>query len=161
MNVISANDSAALDFALGAVETPHFLPMHGSPRLLLVDDDVRLLDLESRTLRALGYQVTTSADPLVALDMLRANPGGFDLVITDLRMDAMNGLELARSVFEERADMPVVMISGNMSELEEDGARAMGVSEVLRKPLEKDKLARRIRAALDQVPRSSSPGDRR
>jgi len=71
----------------------------GSERILLVDDDQAIAELEQRILENLGYQVTMTTSSLKALDLFRARPARFDVVITDMNMPNLQGDDFAKKFF--------------------------------------------------------------
>ena len=114
--------------------------------VLCVDDDQALLTLTKRLLEREGYCVKGYTDPSEALAAVRAEPGRFDLVVTDYRMPSMTGLALARALREIRADLPVVLASGYITDdvrLEAPGA---GVSALVSKPY----AAKELREVIDR-----------
>ena len=85
----------------------------GKARLLVVDDEpIALRNLE-RVLAKEGYAVTTAASGQAALKLLR--PGAFDLVLTDLRMEKVDGMEVLRRARENDPDLEVILITGYAS----------------------------------------------
>lgn len=102
-------------------------------RVLYVDDDPQLVELARWTLGKLGHDVTGYTDPAAALDEFQRRPGEFDAVVTDLAMPGLSGLELTRRLLAARADVPVVVTSGYVSEENETAARAAGARAVLQK----------------------------
>jgi two-component system, cell cycle sensor histidine kinase and response regulator CckA len=96
----------------------------------------------------LGYRVTAETDPIAALAALRAAPETFDLLLTDLTMPAMSGLELLREARQVRPDLPVVLATGYGGGLNQDQARALGVRELLFKPATVVSLGAAMRRAL-------------
>lgn len=84
--------------------------MAGSLRILVVDDDPYLLDLLIETLKTIGYEAGGAADAAQALTLLRQT--AVDLVITDIKMPGMSGIELARRIHQEYPRLPVIFISG-------------------------------------------------
>lgn len=84
----------------------------GGERVLLVDDEALIIDMGSEMLAALGYRVTASQDPQEALENLRQDPLGVDLVITDLAMPNLKGDDLARALHDIRGDLPVILCTG-------------------------------------------------
>lgn len=148
MNVISANDSAALDFALGAVETPHFLPMHGSPRLLLVDDEPMLLSSLCELLKDRGFQLFTATRGSEAVEQLSKMQ--FDLVLLDLRLPDFGGHEIMDIINARGIDVKVIVLSGDTGIEAAIGALKRGAYDYLRKPHTREELLQTIDNALRQ-----------
>ncbi len=88
-----------------------------------------------RSLERLGYRVVACGDAAEALVRFRADPAAIALVLTDLNMPGLSGVELARLVLEVRPEMPVLLTSGFISEEVRQSALANGVREILRKPV--------------------------
>jgi DNA-binding NtrC family response regulator len=80
--------------------------------LLIVDDEPNLLDLLSRYLGRLGYQVETCGDAQNALALFQAGPDRFSLAITDLSLPSMNGEELIERMRQLRPGLPAIITSG-------------------------------------------------
>ncbi|MEW6594111.1 MAG: response regulator [Thermodesulfobacteriota bacterium] len=130
---------------LSAVTAERALP-RGRERILFVDDEPVLARLGEEMLTRLGYRVTAFTSSVEALQAVAGRPDGFDLVVTDLTMPKMTGLELARRL---TADLPVVLCTGYSEEAVEEAAREIGIACCLRKPLDLQELALAVRAALD------------
>ena len=84
----------------------------GNQHIMYVDDEESLSRVMTRTFVRLGYRCTPFTDPVVALHEFRSAPRAYDVVITDLQMPAMSGLDMARAVRAVRPDTPVAVISG-------------------------------------------------
>jgi PAS domain S-box-containing protein len=127
-----------------------FRPRHGTENILLIDDEPSLVDLGKRMLENLGYNVlaTQSADD--ALERLTANPGAFDLIITDQTMPDIPGDVLAKKVFRIRPELPVIICTGYSAVLNPEKALASGVRAVLMKPLDRRELSEAVRRVLDE-----------
>jgi signal transduction histidine kinase/ActR/RegA family two-component response regulator len=123
----------------------------GNERILLVDDEPQIVDMEKRILEKLGYRVTARSNGGDALKALQEQPDGFDLVITDMTMPQMTGDRLACHVWEIRPDIPVILCTGYNEMISEDKANAMGIRKFLLKPVDKEELAVAIRNALDST----------
>lgn len=110
--------------------------------ILVVDDDSRILDLESLRLRRLGHTVTTCETAEEALDVLRQAPTPVDLVITDYKMPGMGGLQLTHDLQndDEMSAIPVVMMTGYREEVTEEEVHDVGVDMLLTKPVEQGEL---------------------
>ncbi len=81
-------------------------------RILVAEDDDGVRHLVSRALRLEGHDVTACEDGEVALDRLRAENGAFDLVLSDIRMPAMTGIELAHATAAAWPDLPILLMTG-------------------------------------------------
>ncbi len=125
-------------------------PRTGSERILLVDDEEALADLGKEILETLGYQVTAKTSSLEALEIFRAQPDAFDLVITDMTMPSLTGRELAEKIIAIRYDMPIILSTGFSDLVNEKQAKEAGIREFVMKPYEIRTLAGAIRKALEQ-----------
>ncbi len=113
-------------------------------RILLVDDDESIVFLITRLLERQGYRVSGYTDPHTAVAAVRAAPGEFDLVVTDYNMPGMSGLEVARALRQIRADLPVALASGYITEALRAEAPAAGVIDLIYKPNTADELCRAV-----------------
>jgi PAS domain S-box-containing protein len=138
-------------------ETPRREVARGSgERVLYVDDETALVQLATRILNRLGYQVSGYTDPSEALQAFRSHPQDFDVVVTDLSMPGMSGFDLARGLLEIRPELPIVMTSGHVRPEDQDTAVRIGIRELILKPNTVDELGR----ALDELLRNrGKPGD--
>jgi PAS domain S-box-containing protein len=102
--------------------------------VLYIDDEKALVFLAERQLTSLGYRVTSSTDPVKALELFRANPMDFDAVVTDISMPGMSGIELAKAVLEIRQDIPLVITSGYIRDEDVRAAAAIGILNLILKP---------------------------
>ncbi|MDR5900782.1 MULTISPECIES: two-component system response regulator GlrR [Halomonas] len=125
--------------------------------ILLVDDDVSLLRLLGMRLESRGYRLTTAASGREALRSLEVNRP--DLVITDLRMDEMDGLMLFREVQRAAPGLPVILLTAHGSIPDAVAATREGVFSFLTKPVDRDELFAAIEDALTQVPGGLTDGD--
>ncbi|PTX98586.1 transporter substrate-binding domain-containing protein [Opitutus sp. ER46] len=103
--------------------------------ILLVDDDDDCLRGVRQALTQLGYRVTAFSRAEEALAAYRARPDGFRLIITDLAMPGMNGLQFVSAVRTLDPEKPIVLASGFFSEAEEAEAHRLHVSRCIHKPL--------------------------
>ena len=106
-------------------------PVGTGRQILYVDDDAALVFLVKRLLERRGIRVMAHTSQQAALDALRANPAGFDLVLTDYNMPDISGLDVARAVRQIRADLPVVVATGFIDETLRAQAVDAGVREVI------------------------------
>ena len=126
-------------------------PPTGKERVLFVDDESSLIELGERILVYLGYQVTTRTSSIEALELFRAKPDDFDLVVTDYTMPNMTGGELAKHILAIRPEMPIVLCTGFSEVFTEDKARALGIQGYVMKPISIHDLAKICRSVLDQA----------
>lgn len=117
-------------------------------RLLLVDDDPGLLKLLGMRLVSEGYSVVTAESGPEALRVLGREK--VDLVISDLRMDEMDGLQLFSEIQKGRPGMPVIILTAHGSIPDAVAATQQGVFSFLTKPVDKDALYKAIDEALEQ-----------
>jgi len=120
----------------------------GGEHILLVDDEEMLVDMMQQVLEQLGYSVSAHTNSSAALDSFRAQPKVYDLLITDMTMPGMNGLELTRAVKEVRNDFPVILCTGFNEQVSEKSAQSMGIQALVMKPVGMQKLAETIRSVL-------------
>ncbi len=110
-----------------------------SPRLgrgqhvLYIDDDELMAVMVEQLLAREGYCVSCHRDPLAALAELRADPGRFDIVVTDFNMPGRSGLEVAQETAVIRPALPVVISSGYLTDELHNEARKLGVHALLQK----------------------------
>ncbi|HEV8548116.1 MAG TPA: ATP-binding protein, partial [Polyangiaceae bacterium] len=124
---------------------------HGE-RILLVDDEGLLSAAMARFVEHLGYRPVEFRHSVAALAAFRKEPSAYDALITDLTMPELTGIDLIREVRAIRAELPVVLVSGSTGGISSEELRALGVSELLSKPLSYATLAASLKRALSQTP---------
>jgi two-component system, cell cycle sensor histidine kinase and response regulator CckA len=122
----------------------------GSERILFVDDERSLTQLFKIQLEKLGYHVRTFNDPIEALADFRAKPSDYDLVITDMTMPHMVGIELTEEIMRIRADIPAILCTGTTDGIATDSLHHAGVRELVIKPFPISTLAALVRKVLDE-----------
>ncbi|EGG99959.1 Putative sensory histidine kinase YfhA [gamma proteobacterium IMCC2047] len=122
--------------------------------ILLVDDDPSLRKLLAMRLEAENYQVTTASDGQQALAEL--NVQDIDLVVSDLRMDGMSGIELFEAIQRQYTGLPVILITAQGTISDAVSATQKGVFGFLTKPVDKNELLSQIGQALAQTSRVGS-----
>ena len=122
----------------------------GNECILLVDDERELVEMEKRILESLGYSVTSRVSSIEALELFRAKPDQFDLVITDQTMPNMTGDKLTGELRRIRPDIPVILCTGYSELISSERAKALGISKFLMKPLNMIALSDAIREILKQ-----------
>jgi CheY-like chemotaxis protein len=118
-------------------------------RILYVDDEPAIARLGRRHLTSLGYEAFSTTSPSEALELIKADPGRFDLVISDMAMPEMPGDQLVAEIFAVNPKIPAIICTGYSSRMSESKAVEMGVGAFLMKPLNKSELAEKIRQVLD------------
>ncbi len=121
----------------------------GNERILIVDNEPCVTRVIETVLSGLGYQATASNVPLEAAKMLFKNPRAFDLILVNRVMPGMSGEDFASEALALRKDLPVLLITGYAAPDAVDRALAMGIREVLIKPIQDERLALAVRRALD------------
>jgi CheY-like chemotaxis protein len=122
----------------------------GKERILLVDDEERLLEMAKRMLESLGYKVIAESSSVKALETFNSDPDQFDLIITDQSMPNISGSELAAEVLKARPDIPIILCSGFSSKVSAENADEKGISKYLDKPYTKNILSEAVREVLDK-----------
>lgn len=129
----------------------------GVERILVVEDEAAVRAVATRTLEHLGYEVVAVADGLAALEKFRADPDRVDLVLTDVVMPRMGGVELAQALREERPDLPLVFMSGYTGRETPWNGNIAELGPMLEKPFTRAGLAGAIRKVLDQPRGAATP----
>src|SRR6266851_3711561 len=124
-----------------------------STHILVIDDDTRLTSALRRTLAYEGYQVSSAANGEVALAQVRLKPP--DLVILDLMLPGMDGLEVCRRLREAGEQMAILMLTARDTVMERVTGLEMGADDYLVKPFASAELLARIKVLL----RRSNPPD--
>jgi len=125
------------------------VPKGRGERVLYVEDEGPLGHMGRKILERLNYAVEVHTSPLAALRAFRARPENYQLIVTDLTMPAMTGIELAREVLRVRPGIPIILMTGYAGSLDAGQARAAGFTELLLKPLSLDVLANAVSRALN------------
>ena len=121
----------------------------GNERIMIVDDEQAIININKEALTHHGYTVTAFPDGVQALQEFRKHPDRYDLVITDMAMPYMEGTELAQKLMEIRPNIPIILSSGYSEMLNKAKIEAMGIKEFIRKPVVLSNLLRTTRKVLD------------
>lgn len=121
----------------------------GSERILLVDDDPRLVTILDRALSGMGYRVTSMTDSTAAMKVFEQDPEAFDLVLTDMTMPKLTGKDLAERMLQLRPDIPVIMCTGYSEVMDSHEAKVIGIRKFIMKPIVKKDLGVILRSVLD------------
>jgi CheY-like chemotaxis protein len=131
-----------------ASEVARELPRGHGETVMIVDDERPLVALAEEMLADLSYEPVGYDSSVAALQAFRADPQRFDLVLTDETMPDLVGTELAREILQLRPDVPIVLMSGYAGAQLAERAGAVGIREVLRKPLVSSDIAESLARVL-------------
>jgi PAS domain S-box-containing protein len=120
----------------------------GNERILVVDDEEMIATMEKLMLERMGYQVVSFSSSNEALKAFGSDPDCFDLVISDMTMPYMTGLQLASRVKALRADIPVIICSGFSDQINKDTIRNQCIEGYVMKPVSRKELSETIRQVL-------------
>jgi PAS domain S-box-containing protein len=123
----------------------------GTEKILIVDDEESIVKMEKKMLERLGYRVTATNDSRKALEIFKANPEKFDLVITDMTMPYMTGIQLANEIKNTRIDTPIIICSGFSDQVNQDTYEEIGIQGYITKPVIKREMAQMIKEVFDKV----------
>ncbi len=121
----------------------------GTEHILVVDDEIAITKVLSRTLQQLGYSITRRNSSLEALELFKIKPNHFDLVITDMTMPNMTGDKLAIEIISIRPSIPVILCTGYSKNITTEKVLETGIRALVHKPIINADLARTIRTVLD------------
>ena len=121
----------------------------GNERILVVDDEENVCRVMSKMLKRLGYDVTANTSSADTLALFRTFPDEFDLVITDMTMPNLTGLQLSQELLEIRPDIPIIICTGFSEQVDKEYAKKVGIREFVLKPVVKAELSNIIRKVLD------------
>ena len=122
----------------------------GRESILVVDDDEGVVYLMNAMLEHLDYKVEMHTSSLEAFKALQRHPDQYDLVISDLTMPNMTGLDLSKRLQEIRSGIPIIIITGYGDNINHDIEKHSGIKKVLQKPVRTEEVASAIREVLDQ-----------
>ncbi len=121
----------------------------GSERILIVDDQEDVLQIETEMLETLGYDITGMTKAQEALDHFAGDSNQYDLVITDMTMPDMTGDRLAEQLRRVRPDIPIVLATGFSELISREKAESMGLDGFLTKPVQLSEMSEMIRKVID------------
>ncbi|PIE61972.1 MAG: hypothetical protein CSA29_00565 [Desulfobacterales bacterium] len=120
----------------------------GKERILVVDDEKVVAEVETQILKRLGYDAISYHDSLSTLERFKHNPNEFDLIVSDMSMPKMTGYRLAKEILATRPDMPIIICTGFSDKLDKEKLAMIGVKGVLMKPVMKSDLAQMVKKVL-------------
>jgi CheY-like chemotaxis protein len=116
----------------------------------VVDDEKSIVDMVKEMLETLGYEAVPRYSSTDALEAFRARPESFGLVITDMTMPHMTGIDLAREILTIRPNTPIILCTGFSDTVDENNIKLLGIKELLMKPVSMHDLAVAARKILVQ-----------
>jgi DNA-binding response OmpR family regulator len=131
----------------------------GSPKILIVDDDLESRNLLSEVLQANGYAVGAVADGAAAREEL-GRDGEYQIILADLRMPKESGLDLLRNLRQQNARYTVILMSSFISGTERKLAQELGAHALLEKPFRLSELLQIVGELAGKPLVSLSPGER-
>lgn len=123
-------------------------------KVLVVDDDAKTVDLVKLYLNRDGYRVITASDGDEALRLARENQP--DLIVLDLMLPGMNGLDVCR-VLREESEVPIIMLTALTTDEDRLKGLELGADDYVTKPFSPRELAARVRAVLRRLPGERGP----
>jgi PAS domain S-box-containing protein len=133
------------------IHSPSELPRGHGELILIVDDEEALLTVCKKIFEKIGYTVVVCSDPASAIKEFSARPADFSLVITDLTMPGMTGIDLAGALWKIRPAMPIILTTGYGGSVTAEGAKGLGLRELVFKPLTIDAAAHAVQRVLRSV----------
>lgn len=122
--------------------------IESSTQILVIDDDEDILNLFSDFLKKEGYGVTSFLDPFKALEEIHRRPQRYSIIITDIRMPGISGIELIRRIYKINHDIKVIIISA--FELNGEDLRNIRYDNFMEKPVHMHYLVQTIERILKQ-----------
>ncbi len=119
--------------------------------ILVVDDDQAVRDALRRALRMQGYDVSVAGDGEEALLKLRANPNATDLLIVDILMPRLDGIEMTRRLRADGSQVPILMLTARDQVADRVAGLEAGADDYLVKPFALEELVARVRALLRRL----------
>jgi two-component system response regulator MprA len=119
--------------------------------ILVVDDDQAVRDALRRALRMQGYEVSVASDGEEALLKVRANPNSTDLLIVDILMPRLDGLEMTRRLRADGSQVPILMLTARDQVADRVAGLEAGADDYLVKPFALEELIARVRALLRRL----------
>lgn len=117
-------------------------------KILLVEDDDSVRAFTARALGVDGHKVEAAEDGEAGLSILNEENGGFDLVLSDIRMPVMDGLEMARNAADAYPGLKILLMTGYAEQRERAGDVARMIIDVVPKPFTLAEIRKAVTAAL-------------
>jgi PAS domain S-box-containing protein len=125
------------------------LPQHGHETILVVDDEPSIVYMTAQMLRRLGYRVEAKVSPHEAIELLQSESHKIDLVISDMTMPQMTGVQLFEKVKQIQPDLPVIICTGHSDLINPKKAKELGIAALAMKPITRQTITKAVRDVLD------------
>ena len=126
-----------------------FAPLPGTESIMVIDDEETLVHMVQKYLISLGYTVKGFSRSLEAVAYFSDHPNQFDLILTDLNMPGLTGLEVSEKILGIRKDIPIVLCTGYSKNITREKLRSTGIRAFLMKPVTQYALSTILRDILD------------
>jgi CheY-like chemotaxis protein len=115
-----------------------------SRSILLVDDEESIRSVTQIILMREGFKVDSASDGTQALELFKANPGKYDLIVTDKSMPKMSGVELTKAIRDSKSDIPIMLSTGQLGVADEKEFKDIGITAFIQKPWTANELIEKI-----------------
>jgi len=119
-------------------------------KILYIDDEIELIELGKKILSKLEYNVFAYSNSLEALEAFKKSPYSFDLIITDMTMPKLTGLELAEKIRNINKDIPIILNTGYIDSINKHNLKDYGINAVITKPLNTRNIGEIIQNVLNK-----------
>ena len=132
------------------VEVPEIeQPQQGHETILVVDDEPSIVYMTAQMLRRMGYRVEARVDPHEAIELLQAGSPKIDLVISDMTMPQMTGIQLFEKMKMIQPEIPVIICTGHSDLINPKKAKELGIAALAMKPITRQVITKAVRDVLD------------
>jgi signal transduction histidine kinase/CheY-like chemotaxis protein len=135
----------------GEISEPSSTMPFTPANIIFVDDEAALSELFRETLSEAGYNVTAFSDSTLALKMFESDPQHFDLMVADIAMPALNGINLSKRILELRPQMPIILYTGFSDATIQKSCKELGINRVLLKPILPESLSQVVAQVLAEL----------
>jgi PAS domain S-box-containing protein len=129
-------------------DSPFSETRKGNERLMIIDDEEIVVDVFKKNLSNLGYKINGFTSSTEALNEFRSNPYDYDIIFTDYMMPELTGLEISEEYLRIRREIPIILMSGFITEELVEKSRIIGIARIINKPLSTFQLGETIREIL-------------
>lgn len=148
---VESEEGSGTTFIISFPRAHNLTPLHqivssdelvaGDGHVMLVDDEPQVMQVTSELLQSLGYKVTSRVSATDALKDFRENPDSFDLLLTDLTMPKLTGVELCAEVKKIRPDLPTILFTGYSEKVSKESTDKAGIDDYCKKPVSLKELS--------------------